>query len=134
LIGVKLVLILIIKRLCSTFTTTKDVRDGMNIPKNPRITINKTSGEWDCIKSKIKELNQKNTIHSYMNNEVNKLTKRFLADPNEITFIGGEKIEIQFPLQAYTCIILKELSEKMQKPVNSIIDDFIITPLLAPKL
>lgn len=105
----------------------------MPIPKNPRITINKTTAEWDYIDCKLKELNRKG-VDTYINGEVEKLIKTFMADPNSIIFSYGDKKEIQFRIEPHTCIILKQISEKMNKPVNAIIDDFVITPLLAPKL
>jgi hypothetical protein len=105
----------------------------MPIPTNPRITINKTTAEWDCIDSKLKELKRKK-IDTYLKGEVEKLIKAFMANPNDIIFSSGDKKEIQFRIEPHTCVILKQISEKMNKPVNAIIDDFVITPLLAPKL
>jgi hypothetical protein len=104
----------------------------MAIPKNPRITINKTTAEWDYISSKLKELKRKK-IETYLNGEVEKLIKAFMENPNSVIFSSGKKKEIQFRIEPHTCVILKQISQKMNKPVNAIVDDFIITPLLSIK-
>jgi hypothetical protein len=102
------------------------------MPINPRITIYKTVGEWEIINSRIKEIGKK-TIQGYMTSKVHEVTTGFIKNPKNVTSANGKKKAKQFPVEYSTYLILKELSEIMQRPVDSIIDDLVIVPLLSPK-
>lgn len=99
---------------------------------NPRITLTKTEGEWKEIEVKLKEMNKKNVCR-YVRFEVKQIVKKYIEDSKNITQAAGEKKEKQIPISSHTYMILMELSHQMQRPVNSIVDDFLIVPLLNPK-
>lgn len=103
----------------------------MGLPIKPRITISKTPKEWEYIELKLKEVS-KNDIHSYLNNEIQKITNRFIADPDSLPMSLGGK-SIQFTINPYTYMVMNEISKKMEKSIHSIIEEFIILPLILPK-
>jgi hypothetical protein len=103
------------------------------MPINPRITIHRTPGEWEEIDLQIKARGKK-TVSGYLGSEVSKLTKAFIKNPSSITSgSGGEKKANQFRIEYQTYLILKEVAIKMNRSVDSIVDDLVIVPLLAPK-
>jgi len=104
----------------------------MKVPKKPRITISKTPSEWENINHHLKKLT-KNDIHGYVNNEVEKVVKTFISNPENVRESGGEKKKIEFVIKPSTYIVLKEISKKMERPINSFIDEIIILPLLRTK-
>lgn len=96
-----------------------------------RVKLYRTPAEWKIIERKIQE-SGKSDFSSFMRSEINKLTSRYNECPYCITVAEGDKIEKACPLTDLSYDILKEISIKMQKPIASILDDFIITPLLMP--
>jgi hypothetical protein len=104
----------------------------MQLPINPRITLSKTAGEWQQINLRLKEMNRL-SVKLYIHGEVSKLAERFVECPDSVTFGAGEKTEEQICIPRHTYEILRELSKKMKRPINALVDDFFIAPLLAPK-
>jgi hypothetical protein len=96
-----------------------------------RVKLYRTPTEWRIIESKIKE-SGKSDFNSFMRSEINKLTSKYSECPLCVTVAEGDKTERACPLTDPSYDILKEIAIKMQKPIASIIDDFIIAPLLMP--
>lgn len=103
----------------------------MRLPIKPRITIYKTPTEWENIECRLKQVS-KNDIHGYVNNEIQKITSRFISNPENTPNSLGEK-NIQFVIHPSTYMVLKEISKKIDRPIHSIIEEFVLLPLLLPK-
>lgn len=93
-----------------------------------RICITRTEGEWETILSTMK-----NGLSQYIRMECSTLIRDFEDCPNCVTPADGKKIvrQIKIPDEVYR--ELEKIALKAQKPVSSIIDEFIISPLLLPK-
>src|SRR5450432_3836122 len=99
--------------------------------KNKRIKIHRTKGEFKAIDKRVKELG-KEDLNSYLRSEIYKLEKEINRCPECITQGTGDekKPERVHYVSEETYAALLKISRRMKKPVASIIDDFIITPLL----
>jgi hypothetical protein len=96
-----------------------------------RVKLYRTPGEWRIIEAKMKEAG-KSDFGSFMRSEINKITSKYAECPLCVTVAEGDKTEKACPLTDLSYDVLKEISTRMQKPIASIIDDFIIAPLLMP--
>lgn len=103
----------------------------MGLPIKPRITLSKTPKEWENIASRLKEISNKD-IHGYVNREIQKITNRYISNPSDVPISSGEK-NIQFTVHPHTYMVLKEISNKMDMPLHSIIEEFVILPLMLSK-
>lgn len=100
------------------------------LPKNPRISITRTVGEWERIEERLEEM-QKGNVSSYINNKVNKLANQFKECPDCVTPAEGDKIIKQFCVtNKNTQLILQKISKKIKRPIASLIDELYISPLL----
>lgn len=102
--------------------------------KNPtykRVTITRTSGEWEEIEKRIKKM-KRGDINVYLRGELHKLKNQFTECPGCITPASGKPKAKQHcvPIDVYEQ--LEELSKIMKRPIASIVDDFFIVPLLSP--
>ena len=97
----------------------------------PRVRIKRTKGEMAAIDEKINELGKKN-LHSYLYGEIAKLEKRFLESPKSITSGTGDKVLFYHCVSPTTYNTLKRIAALKNKSINSIVEDYIITPLLHP--
>lgn len=104
---------------------------GKNLPYS-RVTISRTQGEWAEIEKRIKELG-KSDINGYLRGEIHKLYKQFKECPVCITPASGDTVTKQHcvPNDIYASLV--ELANTMNKPVNSVIEDLFIAPLLLPE-
>jgi hypothetical protein len=98
-----------------------------------RVKLYRTRAEWDVIQKKMTKRN----LSSFMRSEIKKIAEKYSDCPLCVTEAKGEeiegcKIEKQCEIDAETYAIFEEIADKMQKPVASVIDDFIIVPLLTP--
>lgn len=93
-----------------------------------RICITRTQGEWDIIVA-----GMKNGLSHYIRMECSTLIDDFKDCPLCITPASGDKIERQFRIPDDVYKELEKISKTAQRPISSIIDDFIISPLLLPK-
>lgn len=101
-------------------------------PRQKRIKIFRTEGEFKFLESKVKELG-KTDWHFYLRCELHKLQKKFNECPSCITPAeGGEKIEKVHYVSDDTYAMLQELATLMDKTPSVIVDEFIIMPLLRP--
>lgn len=106
----------------------KDQHPPLFIP----VSITKTRSEWKIIEEKISELGKKKfTI--FVRSETKKLGNAYSQCPDCISKgDGGEKITKRPYIHADTHNKLKELAARMQLPVSTIVDIYIIMPLLMP--
>jgi hypothetical protein len=94
------------------------------------LVIQKTESEWSLILSKIEALGKKD-LNGYVRSEVRKLTAEYERCPTAITCANGGSKKSRRPyIHEDSHKILQELSKKMKKPISSIVDEFIILPLL----
>lgn len=92
-----------------------------------RIFIKRTKPEWDAIEKRLKELG-KADLSIYLRNSIGKLKE----DLEKKKMFTEEKklVKKQPKLSESQWNDLKELSIKMKKPISSIVNDYLIMPLL----
>lgn len=113
----------------------KACRPRMNpstIPEFKPLSILKTEGEWDIITKKLAEAGRKD-LSVYIRSEVRKLNISYCENPQKFFRAPGEKVykRPHIPIDAYNK--LKIIADNMKKPVSTIVDIFIIQPLLNSK-
>lgn len=97
-----------------------------------RISISRTPGEFNYLDNAITEMTGQD-FRRYLQSKVRKLAKEFTECKNCITPAeGGEKITREICIEADVYENLIVLSKLMDRPVNSIINEFFIAPLLRP--
>lgn len=102
--------------------------------ESKRIKIYRTETEFEALDKRVKELG-KPDLNSYLRSEIYKLEKEIKRCPNCITEAkGGEKKERVHYIPDDTYATLLIISRRMNKHVATIIDDFIIAPLLQGKV
>lgn len=94
-----------------------------------KVKLYRTRAEWEVVKNKM----TKKSLTSFIRCEIKKIAEKHNECPNCVTPAEGEKIEKKFEIDAETYAIFEEIAKKMRKPVASVIDDFIIVPLLIPE-
>lgn len=97
-----------------------------------RVTITRTEGEWQEIEKRIKELG-KSDVNGYLRGEIHKLQKLFQQCPLCVTPAYGKPITKQHCVSKEIYGHLSELAKLMNRPVNSVIEDLFIVPLLLPE-
>lgn len=98
--------------------------------KNLRIRIKKTPGEWNLLAERVKAKDKKE-IRRYVNSAIIKLIHRYKECPSCFDRQSGKIKEKQFRIDNETHTILTKISEKMGRPMSSIIDDLFFIPLLS---
>lgn len=95
------------------------------------IYLSRTQGEWDAIDAAIKKMGRKN-LNKFIRSEVSKLGNAYVECPNCITKASGEKKEKRpkIPMESYER--LEKIAERMDIHVSTVVDLFIISPLLKP--
>lgn len=96
-----------------------------------RVFITRTSGEFDTIGSRIKELGKPN-MQVYLRSEICKIRSGFDRQPTSITTANGEKIIKSYYISEDCYNVLKRLSIMMKRPIASVFDELLISPLLRP--
>lgn len=93
-----------------------------------RIFISKTKSEWEIIDSRLKEMN-KSDLSNYLRSGILKLKGELekRSNCNKTTRIERQP---SIPTEMYDD--LRKISIAINKPVASIINDYLITPLLHP--
>lgn len=97
-----------------------------------RIYIQRTAGEWNVINEEVKKLG-KQDLHTYLHCGISRLKRIYQECPDCITPAQGEITQKSHQLPDELYEILEKLSQKMKKPISSIVDDLLITPLLRPR-
>ena len=73
---------------------------------------------------------RKDDLTSYIHSEIKKIADIFQECPTCITHAHGRKIEKQPWISSISLKRLEAISVMMQKPISSVIQEFIISPLL----
>lgn len=97
------------------------------------LSVSKTPGEWALIKKRVTESGKKDLNH-YIHTEAIKIKLAFRNNPSSITSAYGERIEKRPSLRTTIYEELEIIARIMQVPVSTLIDRFIIDPILTPKL
>lgn len=98
-----------------------------------RVFVVRTEGELNAIDVRILELG-KIDMAAYIRSEIKKVGVLFNECPLCITPADGEKKEKAFYISNESYEILRQLSDKMKRPISSVFDELFITPLLMPEL
>lgn len=96
-----------------------------------RITIKRTAGEYRHIEDVLKKIGRQD-IKKYIRAELRKILREFEDCPECITVANGKRTEKVIYVDNDIYSMLVSLSTIVKKPVNSIVDDLIIVPLLLP--
>lgn len=111
----------------NTFSMNEPIRV---IPPSKKIRLKRTQGEWELLEKKLKE---KNTdFHSYLRNESSRLRNLFKECQPCVTQASGIKTykRHNIPTDIYNDFV--EIAVRMQKDVATVIDEFLISPMLRP--
>jgi hypothetical protein len=96
-----------------------------------RVKLFRTATEWEIVERKIKESGKTN-FSAFLRSEINRI-KIMYDECNEcVTPADGPKKQKVHSLDEQTYKMFEDISERMHKPIASVIDDFIISPLLKP--
>lgn len=96
-----------------------------------RIFLTRTEGEWASIKKKVKTYG-KSSFTAHLRCEIHKLKLQFEECSECITPAEGEMIKKEYSIPEDIAPMLTFLSVKMKKPISTIVDEFVIMPLLSP--
>lgn len=105
--------------------------DAEHFNEYVQISIFRTSGEWDIILSKIAEMGKKD-FNSFVRAEIRRLIAAYDKCPKCVSNAGGEKILKRPDIPVEHHKKLQALARKMGTPVSSVVDMFVIAPLLKP--
>lgn len=97
------------------------------------LSVSKTPGEWSLIEKHVAESGKKNLNH-YIHVEAIKIKIAFKNNPISITNACGNRIEKRPALRTNVYDELSVIARIMQVPVSTLIDRFIIDPILIPKI
>lgn len=95
----------------------------------PRILIRRTEAEWKAIKEKIAVTN-KGDFNSFLRREIYKLANKQSGVGSINQSYGEQQVDKYHSLTPHSHEVLKLLSKKMKRPIGSIVDQYIISPLL----
>lgn len=90
--------------------------------------ITRTQGEWVALE-RIAIASGKSNILSLFRAEISKLIKK-IEQEDHFKHVCGDREEKKIYVDEDTYECLERLSYKMKKPVGSVVDEFIISPLL----
>lgn len=98
-------------------------------PNKFRVRVTKTASEMDLIKQSLQAMG-KPDFDKYLRLEANNLLKKFEENPDLIPDnYNDTTIRKEIRLHESTYEELLKISEKIKKPVSTIIDEFLIIPL-----
>lgn len=98
-----------------------------------RILITRTKKEWNLILLKIAEKNKRSGLPSYIRHSTSSLIKDFEDCPDCLDNSDGNKIKRAFIVPVDDYKKLEKIAKKLHKPISTVIDDLVISPLLLPK-
>lgn len=106
---------------------------GVPVPADPqpsrRISILRTEGEWKHVMALLYEQKQTD-IHGYLHREISRMTNIFKDCEVCITPADGHMKSFRHNIPTHIYEKLLPIAQKMGKPVATIVDDLLITPLL----
>lgn len=116
--------------------------------KSERVSIRKTSREWTLIDKRIRDLSlpkvikndetasekrkrERDQFNRYLNKKILSLIEDYKRCPEcVIDFLSSEKKQRQKFINTSNLDILREISNKSEVPISTILDRIIINPLL----
>lgn len=96
-----------------------------------RVFIQRTDGEMQLVNRRIKELGKSN-MTAYIRSELCRLRNKLEECPTSVTCAEGHKKEKVYYLSEYSYQTLELLSIKMKRPIATVFDELLISPLLRP--
>jgi hypothetical protein len=96
-----------------------------------RVKLYRTAAEWELIEKKISESGKAN-FSAFVRSEINRIKLKYSECKLCVTPADGPRTQKEHLLDEETYKMFEEISDRMGKPVASVIDDFIIAPLLRP--
>lgn len=104
------------------------------MPKSTKLlSISKTTGEWCLIEKKISESGKIN-LSQYIHKEAIKIKNAFKDNPTTITCASGKRVEKRPCIFIGVYEELEGIATIMDISVSTLIDRFVIDPLLTPKI
>ena len=101
-----------------------------NKPKGVDLT-KRSSKEWILFNKRIKELHPKISENTYLYKKIMLLVKEYKECPNCILqSLSNEKIKKRHYVPLDDFEVLKDISDKANMPIATIIDTIIISPIL----
>lgn len=95
-----------------------------------RIFIRRTQGEIDTINKRVSELGK--DMNMYLRSEICKLNKKFAECPESVTPATGTKEQYSFYVSEHSYDTLNRIATRMQRPISTVFDELLISPLLRP--
>jgi hypothetical protein len=96
-----------------------------------RVKLSRTVEEWELIEQRISESGKAN-FNAFMRSEINRIKIKYAECRLCVSPAEGKRKQKEHFLDEETYQMFQEIASRMQKPVASVIDDFIISPLLRP--
>lgn len=94
-----------------------------------RVFIRRTEAEWEIIKAKI-SVTCKDDLNLFLRKEIYKLANK-KSGIGSVNYQYGKTTIDKYPsLTPHSYEVLKKLSIIMKRPMSSIVDQYIISPLL----
>jgi hypothetical protein len=97
-----------------------------------QIYILRTEGEWELAEKHVIE-HHYGDLHSYLRREISRLKNKYQECDVCVSAAMGsvKRLRHNIPIEIYDA--LQPLAERMHKPISTIIDHMLITPLLFPQ-
>lgn len=100
-----------------------------NMIPQKRVQLSRTEAEWAAIDAKAEEL-KKRDFNSLMRSELQKIKSKFDECPICITPAMGKRKKRNCFMDQETYDALNQIAKRMQRPVASVVDEFIISRLI----
>lgn len=97
-----------------------------------RIHLYRTQEEWDAIDAKVKSMGRKD-FKNFLRSEIFKLNNRFESGTDDfIDCATNKKTQRQVFVTEEELRQLRRLSVCTKKSINTVVNEFILSPLLQP--
>lgn len=90
--------------------------------------MTRTQGEWKAVEKRLQD--KKATFHSYLTRKISGLVNEFKRCGECVSPANGEMIRRRHNIPVETFEKLEELASLMGKDVGTIVDEFVIGPML----
>lgn len=105
--------------------------DRMPTQPSKRVSIQRTEGEWARVLSVLQSKNQ--DVHGYLRRESSRLVNNYKECGTCVTPAAGDVKRIRHKIPHDIYLVLAEIAEKQGKDVGTVLDEYLITPLLRDK-
>lgn len=100
--------------------------------KRYRIKISRTEGEWKLVDRMIPDFSE-NGWSVFWKKHIADLRESYRKCPQCITEAFGEKQTRSVELTEGQYAVLKDIADKMKKPITSVLDELILSIVLRPE-